>query len=45
MEMYKEIDKETMELLRGSLADRTLSGRQKWEEMDYKPILYDRHSA
>ncbi len=29
MEMYEEIDKETMELLLGSLADRTLSGRQK----------------
>ncbi len=45
MEMYEEIDKETMELLIGSLADRTLSGKQKWEELDYKPISFVREDA
>jgi hypothetical protein len=42
MEMYREIDKETMEMLLDSLADRTLSGKQKWEELDYKPISFVR---
>ena len=40
MGMYEEIDKETMELLLSSLAERTLSGKQKWEGMDYKPISF-----
>lgn len=40
MGMYEEIDKETMELLLGSLAERTLSGKQKWEELDYNPISF-----
>lgn len=42
MGMYQEIDKETMELLLGSLAGRTLSGKQKWERLDYKPISFMR---
>ncbi len=29
--MYEEVDKETKELLLDSLAERTLSGKQKWE--------------
>ena len=38
MGMYEEIDKETMELLLGSLVERTLSGKQEWEGLDYKQI-------
>lgn len=29
-------------MLLDSLADRTLSGKQKWEELDYKPISFVR---
>ena len=42
MNMYEEIDKETMDLLLDSLTSRTLSGKQGWKELDYKPISFVR---
>lgn len=44
MGMYEEIDKETMELLLGALAERTLSGRQEWAGLDYKPVSFMREN-
>lgn len=37
MNMYEEIYRENMELLR-SLTERTLSGKQEWVELQYYPI-------
>lgn len=44
MGMYEDMDKETMELLLGSLAERTLLGKQKWEGLDYRPISFMREN-
>lgn len=44
MDMYKEIDKETMELLLGTLAERTLAGKQEWEKLEYKPVSFGREN-
>lgn len=38
MNMYEEIYQENMELLLHSLAERTLSGKQEWVELQYYPI-------
>ena len=38
MNMYKEIDQETMELLLDALLKRTLEGKQIWENLYYNPI-------
>lgn len=40
MNMYEEIDKETIELLLDSLTSRTLTGKQEWKELGYKPISF-----
>lgn len=40
MNMYEELDKETKEMLLDALAERSLSGKQKWEELDYTPISF-----
>lgn len=45
MEMYEEIDKETMELLLDSLAERTLAGKQEWGGLDYQPVSFMRENA
>lgn len=42
MGMYEEIDQETMVLLLGALAERTLAGKQEWEGLDYKPVSFVR---
>lgn len=38
MNMYEEIYQENMEMLLDSLAERTLSGKQEWVELQYYPI-------
>lgn len=40
MNMYEELDRETHEMLLQTLAERTLAGRQQWEELDYSPISF-----
>ena len=44
MGMYEEIDQETMELLLGALAERTLTGKQEWEKLEYKPVSFVREN-
>ena len=39
MGMYEEMEKETMELLLGALAERTLSGKQEWAGLDYVNVV------
>lgn len=38
MNMYEEIYQENLEMLLHSLAERTLSGKQEWVELQYYPI-------
>lgn len=40
MNMYEELDRETHEMLLQTLAERTLAGKQQWEELDYSPISF-----
>lgn len=42
MNMYEELDRETHEMLLQTLAERTLAGKQQWEELDYSPISFIR---
>lgn len=42
MGLYEEIDKETMELLLGSLTERMLAGKQEWGRLEYKPVSFVR---
>ena len=39
MNIYEEIDQETMMLLLDSLCKRTVEGKQIWENMEYNPCL------
>lgn len=45
MNMYKEIDQETMELLLDALLKRTLEGKQIWENLYYNPIGFVQQDA
>ena len=38
MNVYEEIDQETMMLLLDYLCKRTVEGKQIWENMEYNPI-------
>ena len=40
MNVYEEIDQETMMLLLDSLCKRTVEGKQIWENMEYNPISF-----
>ena len=40
MNVYEEIDQETMMLLLNSLCKRTVEGKQIWENMEYNPISF-----
>ena len=40
MNIYEEIDQETMMLLLDSLCKRTVEGKQIWENMEYNPISF-----
>ena len=42
MNVYEEIDQETMMLLLDSLCKRTVEGKQIWENMEYNPISFYR---
>lgn len=45
MNMYEEIDQETMELLLDTLRKRTLEGKQVWGNMYYGPISFMQQDA
>lgn len=45
MNMYEEIDQETMELLLDALLKRTLEGKQIWENLYYNPIGFVQQDA
>lgn len=40
MNVYEEIDQETMMLLLDSLCKQTVEGKQIWENMEYNPISF-----
>lgn len=40
MNVYEEIDQETMMLLLDFLCKRTVEGKQIWENMEYNPISF-----
>ena len=40
MELYREIDSQTEEMLLAMLLNGTVSGKLKWEELDYSPISF-----
>lgn len=40
MNIYEEIDQETMMLLLDLLCKRTLAGKQRWKNMGYNPIVF-----
>lgn len=40
MNVYEEIDQETMMLLLDFLCKRTVEGKQRWENMEYNPISF-----
>lgn len=44
MNLYEEIEQENMCILLRSLADRTLTGKQKWEGLRYYPIGFVQES-
>ena len=45
MNMYEEIDQETMELLLDTLRKHTLEGKHVWENMYYGPISFMEQDA